>query len=188
MKRHIKKRVKGFFTLHFPLHVLALVILWILLNFRIWVIFLFAYLAIIFGAFLYEIFLAWRYKRERIYAKEVRRLMFLMRNIIDTALIYDGEPAKFYGKFLEMISVESLSARGIIDPDALLRTPKYNRQCKELRRKDAELWTLIMAGFKARELKVIYGLTNIHSVYVKRNRMRKRLSKKMQELLDNRHW
>lgn len=171
-----------------PAHALILLFLWIILNFRIWIIFLYAYLAIIFGAFAYEIFVAWRYKRERVYAKEAHRLMLLLRNMIDNAFIYDENPAKFHSKFLEMVSVESLRAHGIIDPDALLRTPKYNRTCKELRCEDAELWTFLMAGFSSRELKIIYGLTNLNSVYVKRNRLKKRLNKKMQELLVDRNF
>jgi hypothetical protein len=147
---------------------------------------MYIYLIIILSTLLYEVFRAWRHKRERIYAEEVQRLMSLLCDIIDNALVYDEKPAKFYVTFLEMISVESLRKRGIIDPDALLRTPRYNRHCKDLRREDAELWALLMAGFKPRELKVIYGLTNINSVYVKVNRLKKRLNKKMQQLMEDR--
>lgn len=185
MSLRIKKRVSGFLTLHFPAHALLLAFLWFVLNFKVWVIFLYAYLAVMLGAFVYEMFRSWRHARERVYADEVSRLMFLLHELVDAAYVYGEDPAKFYVKFLEMISVESLRSRGIIDPDTMLRTPQYNRMCKGLDAKDAELWTLIMAGFDSRALKVIYGMSNINSVYVKRNRLKKRLSLKMQQLMDN---
>lgn len=181
----ITRRFKGFLVSQFPGHILVLLFLWIILNVRVWVIFLLIYAGIITMAFLYDIFCAWRCKRERIYAKEVRRLMLLIRNLIDMAFIYDEDCEKFYRKFLEEVSVESLSRRGIIDPDALLRTPHYNKACKGMKRSDAELWTLIKAGFTSRELMVIYGLTNINSVYIKRNRLKSRLQKHMLDLTNN---
>ncbi len=68
--------------------------------------------------------------------------------------------------------------KGIIKPETLLRKPKYHRMCNELRYKDAELWTLLMIGFTPREIMVVYGIKNINSVYVKFNRLHRRLEKR----------
>ncbi len=115
------------------------------------------------------------------------QLMSLVREMIDMAYVYEGDTDTFYRKFLEKISRESLKERGIIEPESLLLTPKYNRMCSELRGDDAELWALLQAGFTTRELKMIYGHTNINSMYVKINRLKGRLSRKMQELMENRN-
>ncbi len=114
------------------------------------------------------------------------QFMLLIREMIDMAYVYESDTDKFYQKFREKISVESLRDRGIIEPDMLLHKPHYHRMCSELKREDAELWALLKAGFKTRELMVIYGHTNINSVYVKINRLRKRLNRKMRELIDDR--
>ncbi len=113
------------------------------------------------------------------------QLMLLVREMIDMAYLYEGDSEKFYCKFIEIIHVKSLRERGVIDPDMLLQTPRYNRMCRELKCDDAELWALLKAGFTTRELMMIYGHTNINSIYVKVNRLRKRLDRKMQELIDN---
>lgn len=57
--------------------------------------------------------------------------------------------------------------------------------CGRLKREDAELWALMEIGFTARELTIIYGHTNSGSIYVKVARLRKRLHRKRQELMDN---
>uniref|UniRef100_S0DEN9 Uncharacterized protein n=1 Tax=termite gut metagenome TaxID=433724 RepID=S0DEN9_9ZZZZ len=87
---------------------------------------------------------------------------------------------------MEKISVASLSYRGIIDPDVLLHTVKYNQICKGFGREDAELWTLLTSGFTNRELMVIYGFTNINSICVKPYWLRSRLEKDMRQLIANR--
>lgn len=185
MTRLISKKVKGFVITHLPGHIMALVFLWIISNFRIWIIFLIAYLGLITVAFLREVFRVWRLHRQLLYSEQAERLMNLIRDLIDLAFVHDENKEKFYDKFLEEIGMPSLRKRGIIDPDTLLRTPRFNRMCGELRCEDAELWILLMAGFSSRELKVIYGMTNINSVYIKRHRLRGRLDKKMQQLLDS---
>ncbi len=114
-----------------------------------------------------------------------RPLILLLREMIDMAYVYECDREKFYYKFLEKISVESLRERGIIDPEAVSRQPRYNLMCGRLKREDAELWALMEIGFTARELTIIYGHTNSGSIYVKVARLRKRLYRKRQELMDN---
>lgn len=113
--------------------------------------------------------------------------MSLVREMIDLAYTYESDTDKFYRKFMETINVKSLRERGVIDPDILLHTPMYNRMCSELKSEDAELWALLKAGFTTRELMMVYGHTNINSVYVKVNRLKKRLGRKMRELIDDRN-
>ena len=107
-------------------------------------------------------------------------------DIIDLAFIYENDHTRFYMKFLDTINVESLSKRDIITPDAMLRTSSYNRDFKEMKRKDAEFLALLAAGFSYREIKVIYNLKNLNSVYIKSHRLRGRISKTMQQLLEER--
>ncbi len=123
---------------------------------------------------------------EKRHLHQSEQLMLLVREMIDLAYLYGSDTDKFYRKFIETINVKSLQQRGVIDPDVLLHTPKYNLMCSELKKEDAELWTLLKAGFTTRELMMVYGHTNINSVYVKVNRLRKRLDRKMQELMDDR--
>ncbi len=119
------------------------------------------------------------------YLQKIEQLVSLMREFIDLAYIYGDCPERFYGKFVEKVSVDSLRKRGIIKPETLLRKPKYHRMCNELRYKDAELWTLLMIGFTPREIMVVYGIKNINSVYVKIHRLRGRLNKKMKQLIND---
>lgn len=184
MTRLISRKVKGFVISHLPGHILVLMFLWIVSNFKIWIVFLVIYLGLIAAAFLREVFHAWRLHRQMLYSEQARRLMSLIRSLIDLAFVYDQDEKRFYSKFSEMINVASLRKHGIIDPDALLHTPRFNG----LRCEDAELWTLLMAGFSSRELKVIYGMTNINSVYIKRHRLRNRLDKNMRQLLDEKEF
>jgi hypothetical protein len=183
MNRLIKKRVRGFLSVQFPLHLLSLLILWLFLNTRMWAIFVVGYIAIILIVFLYEMCCVWRYRREQIYAGEVQRLMLLVRDIADAAFVYGSDRKAFYDRVVELTGVESLRLRGIIDPDALLGRSKHNALCRSLDRGDAELFSLIIAGFDSRALKVIYRLGSINSVYVKRTRLKKRLPKEMLKLL-----
>lgn len=129
---------------------------------------------------------AWRQKRQAIYAAHCLRLEGLLHEIIDLAFVYEENHTLFFRKFTELVNVKSLTKRGLIDPDALLRTPRYNRDFNSLKRCDAELLALLAAGFSNRELKVIFGLKNLNSVYIKNHRVRSRLSAKMRQLLDDR--
>jgi hypothetical protein len=119
------------------------------------------------------------------YIRQSEGLMLLVREMIEMAYLYEGDTDKFYRKFMETINIKSLREHGLIDPDMLLHSPRYNRMCSELKGEDAELWALREAGFTTRELKMVYGHTNINSVYVKVNRLKKRLERKMQELRDD---
>jgi hypothetical protein len=133
----------------------------------------------------YEVILAWRrHQRREEYSRQARRLLKLVREIIDMAYVDNNAPEKFYCKCLEKISASSLDARGIIDPDRLLRPTRRNLFPGNSRREDAVLLMLLRAGFTPRELKVVYGLKSIDSVYVKISRLRRRLDKRMRKELE----
>ncbi len=186
MTRYLTKRVKGFLTAQFPAHVLILIFVWVVSHIKIWVAIFVTYLVVIFAGFIYEIFRAWRFKQQRKYAKQTRLMVLLLRKLIDLACTYENDPEKFQRKFLEAISISALRESGIIDPSALLQIPPHKKAYSKMKRADAELWALRMAGLSMRELKIIYGLKNMNSMYVKLHRMKSRLDKNTQELLENR--
>jgi rhodanese-related sulfurtransferase len=91
------------------------------------------------------------------------------------AYLYGNDPEKFYLKFLEEFNIISLRRRGIIDPDVLLKSSAYIFLYDNMKRSDAELWALRKAGFSNRGLVIIYGFKNLNSIYVKFNRLSKRV-------------
>jgi hypothetical protein len=161
--------------------IVPLLILHILFPLKIWVITLIVLSGLTGASYAYRQFRAWQYRNRLIYATHCERLENLIHDIIDLAYVYDEDHTKFYSKFLETVSVNSLSRRGIINPDAMLRTSKFNQELKTMKQGDAELLALLMAGFSSREIKIIYGLKNMNSVYIKCHRLRSRMSKKMKK-------
>ena len=185
MTPKFSSKIKGFLLNHFLWHLLALLLVWVVsTDIQIWLLFLYAYLGIIVVVSIREVVLLWCRRRRTEYSLQAERLLLLVREMIDLAYTYENNPKKFYEKFREQVSASALEERGIIDPDTLLHTARYNRMCENLKREDAELWALLMRGFSIRELKVIYGFENINSVYTKTHRLRSRLDKRMQQLLD----
>ncbi len=144
---------------------------------------LYVYSAIVALVIAYEIVLSRRRRRQKKRSRETSLFLLLVRDLIDTAYTYNTDPAKFYQKFLEQVNISSLRKRGITDPEVLLRTAGYIIMCKDMRGADAELWALRKAGFTNRELKVVYNLKNLNSIYVKNNRLKKRLDKRVAAIL-----
>lgn len=187
MTQKTASKVRGFILDHFLWHMAALLVAWLFsASLEIWLIFFYIYLAMLAAVSVRELFLYWRRRQIAKYARRSERTMTLLLELIDLAYVYDSSPDKFYAGFRECVSAESLDRRGIIDPDALLHNARFRRSCENLRREDARLLTLLREGITNRELKVIYGLKDINSVYVKISRLRGRLDKRMKDLLDDR--
>lgn len=113
------------------------------------------------------------------------RLFKLLHDLLDIAYIYGNDHKKFYAKFIEIVNVKSLSRRKIINPDAILKTSKYNHEFGEMKRSDAEFLALLSTRLSYRALTVVYKLKDRNSVYVKRHRLQERLSKRMKQFLED---
>lgn len=182
MTNFFTAKLKGFIISHFVLNILIFILFWIIGNLRVWMIFLGIYLIVIVVTLIRDLVWSRWSKRLYVYARQMDRLVTILRDLIDQALVYDEDPGKFYRKFLETVNIESLRERGIIDPEALLRTPRFNPMYRMMTRSDVEILALSKAGFSNRELKVIYNLSNINSIYIKRHRAKTRLTKIMDEI------
>lgn len=89
-----------------------------------------------------------------------------LQKLIKLAFTFETNKDLFYEKFVATIDVEALKEYGIIEVDST--NPELTPQ-------EAELYSLIEAGFTPEELCVIYKKKNLNSIYIKRHRLNKKL-------------
>ena len=88
-----------------------------------------------------------------------------VQKLIKLAFKFGNNKELFYERFVESVDVDTLKEYQIIDVDIP----------PELTEKEAELYSLIKAGFTPEELCVIYGTKNLNAIYIKRHRLNKKL-------------
>ena len=115
-----------------------------------------------------------RYYRD-IERRSENRLRFI-RMIIDIMYLHKHNPNKLPEHLMQEINIRKMLIYNIIDDD-------YKPYCGNIkaREEDKLLYMLHIQGFSARELCIIFGLNNVHSVQVKYSRMKIKLNKNEKE-------
>lgn len=118
-----------------------------------------------------------RYYRD-IERRSETRLRFI-RMIIDIMYLHKHNPNKLPEHLMQEINIRKMLIYNIIDDD-------YKPYCGNIkaREEDKLLYMLHMQGFSARELCIIFGLNNVHSVQVKYSRMKIKLNKPGKENIE----
>lgn len=115
-----------------------------------------------------------RYYRD-IERRSENRLRFI-RMIIEIIYLHKHNPDKLPEHLTQEINIRKMLIYNIIDDD-------YKPYCGNIkaREEDKLLYMLHMQGFSARELCIIFGLNNVHSVQVKYSRINIKLNKNEKE-------
>ena len=118
-------------------------------------------------------------ENENIYRKNQESTF--VRDLIQIASSFGHDKELFHKKVFEIINIDSLRERGIIQIEEALLDESSRAVLQNNRLSDREfaLCCLKQQGFSADEIKVMFGLKNIRSIYVKFSR----LKKKMKDLL-----
>ena len=119
-----------------------------------------------------------RYYRD-IERRSENRLRFI-RMIIEIIYMHKHNPDKLPEHLTQEKNIRKMLIYNIIDDD-------YKPYCGNIkaREEDKLLYMLHMQGFSARELCIIFGLNNVHSVQVKYSRMNIKLNKNEKEETEN---
>ena len=100
--------------------------------------------------------------------------MQLLRRLLRLAYVYGPNPALFLKKFQEEVSIGHLECCDVIcnyTEQRQLEAVRTNSQA--VKNQDVLLCILINKGFTPQELRVMYGMTNYNSIYVRYSRIRK---------------
>ena len=109
------------------------------------------------------------------------RLRYI-RLIIEIIYLHKHNPNKLIDHLMQEANIRKMLIYNIIDDN-------YKPYCGNIkaREEDKLLYMLHMQGFAAKELCIIFGLNNVHSVQVKYSRMNINLNKKEKGRLKKQH-
>lgn len=100
------------------------------------------------------------------------RLRYI-QTLMETGYKYKHAPSHMAEHLYSEMGIEKILSYHIVDDDC---DKTFPIDCK-CRRSDKLLYILYENGFSARELCVIFALNNMNAVYVKYNRLNKKLNK-----------
>lgn len=180
IKLYSERRIYRFLEVAVLLFVFAHILFFF--GFTFWLFF-----TVIFASILTIMFCM--YHCERLAVKENNRQkelhyqrLLLLRRLIDHSYTYKYDKALFYKKFCEEINIDKLKKHHLLNTGEIIRTqnitgtPLRARKLDKLSQDDYEFICLLNEGFTSRELSMIFGLSHPQSIYVKRHRIRTRLS------------
>jgi len=166
---------------HISVYIVGGVTICVLLTYRVVLIVLCICLALLLFFYLYKRLSNIRKskRRTRVLTKDIQRLI---HDILELEYVHSCNHAKFHAKLLDLLTVESLLEHGVVSPEKMSCTIIFNREIDDIDPKDAELLALLKAGFSTRDIKVLYALKDLNSVYTKTYRLNERLSDRQQKL------
>lgn len=104
-----------------------------------------------------------------------------MKNILDVAYTSESNPKHFYRKFLEYINAGSRTEDAFGDLQYIVNA-KYNglidhikKSSPTLSKADINFFSMLCFGFSPNAIRLIYGHTNLDSVFTKRKKLRDKL-------------
>lgn len=104
-----------------------------------------------------------------------------MKNILDVAYTTESNPKHFYKKFLEYINAGSRAEDAFGDLQYIVNA-KYNgiidhikESSPTLSKADINFFSMLCFGFTPNAIRLIYGHTNLDSVFTKRKKLRNKL-------------
>lgn len=104
-----------------------------------------------------------------------------MKNILDVAYTSESNPKHFYKKFLEYINAGSRAEDAFGDLQYIVNA-KYNglidhikKSFPTLSKADINFFSMLCFGFTPNAIRLIYGHTNLDSVFTKRKKLRDKL-------------
>lgn len=107
--------------------------------------------------------------------------LLLMKNILETAYISESNPSHFYTKFKEYISENSRTEDAFGDLQYIVNE-KYSGIIDYLKlnyptltKSDLDFFSMFCFGFSSNAIRLIYGHTNLDSVFTKRKKLREKL-------------
>lgn len=108
--------------------------------------------------------------------------LVLMKNIMDIAYTTESNPKHFYKKFLEYISAGTKAADAFGDLQYVVNE-KYSGIIDHVKEKypllsktDLDFFSMLCFNFTPNAIRLIYGHTNLDSVFTKRKKLRDKLN------------
>lgn len=105
-----------------------------------------------------------------------------MKNITNLAYTSESTPVHFYNKFKEYMSLGSKEENAFADLQYVVNEKYFGiidhlkKHYPNLAKSDLDFCSMICFGFTANSIRLIYGHTNLESIFQRRSRLRERLN------------
>lgn len=115
------------------------------------------------------------------FLKMFEQRLVLMKDIMETAYISESNPSHFYHKFKEYINANSKTEDAFGDLQYLVNEKYFGiidylkKNYPTLTKSDLDFFSMVCFGFSSNAIRLIYGHTNIDSVFTKRKKLREKL-------------
>ncbi|MEG0517723.1 MAG: tetratricopeptide repeat protein [Bacteroidales bacterium] len=115
------------------------------------------------------------------FLKMFEQRLVLMKDVMETAYISESNPAHFYHKFKEYINANSKTEDAFGDLQYLVNEKYFGIidylkiNYPTLTKSDLDFFSMFCFGFSSNAIRLIYGHTNIDSVFTKRKKLREKL-------------
>ncbi|MEG0890928.1 MAG: tetratricopeptide repeat protein [Bacteroidales bacterium] len=116
------------------------------------------------------------------FLKLFEQRLTLMKEIMETAYISEGNPTHFYNKFKEYISDNAKTEDAFGDLQYVVNKKYFGiidylkNNYPALTKTDLDFCSMLCFGFSSNAVRLIYGHTNMASVFTKRKKLRDKLN------------
>ncbi|MEG2779946.1 MAG: tetratricopeptide repeat protein [Bacteroidales bacterium] len=116
------------------------------------------------------------------FLKLFEQRLTLMKEIMETAYISEGNPTHFYNKFKEYISDNAKTEDAFGDLQYVVNKKYFGiidylkNKYPALTKTDLDFCSMLCFGFSSNAVRLIYGHTNMASVFTKRKKLRDKLN------------